>query len=257
MIELILGFLFLSFMVAPFTIGSLVEDTELPSIGLILLILAYLAYFNNIYLPIPSIINKGLIASFAIVDSIFLIFFGIDTAAFGAQNLIIFLISLSVTYSILQVAFSTIPTLNDRAKEFITLAVLFVIARTTVFGGINIIYSVGIGIISVLFPNCGAMASTGLYNAGFTVVGLLMLLFAAIALDGWMKVVLMIFGIFWTFLPTITYMILLDPFSFQFCAYFWVLQMAMVLFLLNWIFQTLAMDWMGGLLTQVGAYPRE
>jgi hypothetical protein len=33
--------------------------------------------------------------------------------------------------------------------------------------------------------------------------------------------------------------------------------MAMVLFLLNWIFQTLAMDWMGGLLTQVGAYPRE
>ncbi len=252
MIEFFLGLIFLSFILAPFSFGSLVSDTEIPSIGLVLLVLAYIAYFHGIFLPLPSIINKGLIASFAIVDSIFLIFFGLDIAAFGAQNLLIFLISLSVSYSILHQVFSSIPTLSDRAKEFITLAVLFVIARTTAVGQISLIYSIGVGLVYLLFPDCGAMSINPLYQMGFGVVGIVMMIFAAVGLSGMLRMLLLAFGLFWAFMPTFTSFLLGIPAqSFQFCVYYWVLQMAMVLFLFNWVFQSLAMDWMGGLVMQV------
>ena len=248
---MILGLLFLILMLAPFSLGSSISETELPSLGLGLLVLAYLAYYHSIYLPIPMIINKGLIASFAIVDSIFLIFFGLDTAAFGGQNLIIFFFSLSVTYSILRTMFGSIPTLNEQAKEFMSLAVLFVIARTTAVGGINLIYSVGVAIMTVFLPDCTAITASSLYRAGFVIIGIVMLLFAAVGLSGILRVILLLFGIFWAFLPSFFSVLFgADIYSFQFCVYFWVLQMAMVLFLINWVFQTLAMDWMGGLVMQ-------
>jgi hypothetical protein len=244
-------------MLSPFAFGSAISDTELPSIGLAILVLAYIAYFHSIYLPIPTIINKGLIASFAIVDSIFLIFFGLDIAAFGAQNLLIFLLSLSITYSILQLVFGSIPTLSDRAKEFISLAVLFVIARTTVVGGVNIIYGVGVALLTVFFPNCAAMTATSMYQIGFVILGIVMILFASFGLSDWLRIALFGFGLFWALLPSFfRFLFGFETTSFQFCAYYWVLQMAMILFLINWILQTLAMDWMGGLVMQV-TQPRE
>lgn len=257
MIEFFIGLIFLTFILAPFSFADQISDTELPSIGLILLVLGYAAYFHNIFLPLPLIVNQGLVASFAIVDSLFVIFFGLDIAAFGAQKLLIFLVSMSVSYSLLKLVFSSIPSLTDRAKEFIALAVLFVIARVTSTGGVSLVYGVGVALVSILFPNCSSLSSSALYQLGFVIVGIVMILFSAVGLSGPLRIVLFLFGLFWAMLPSIGSVLLgFSMESFQFCVYYWVLQLAMVLFLLNWVFQSLAMDWMGGLVMQVTGAPK-
>jgi hypothetical protein len=182
----------------------------------------------------------------------FILFFGMNIAGFGAQQLLVFLLSISVAYSVLRMVFATIPTLNPRAQEFISLAVLFVIARTTASGQASFILGIGMALINIMFPQCADLSTSALYQMGFVVVGIVMILFSAVGLSGPIRLLLFGFGLFWALLPSSMSVFLgISMQSIQFCVYYWVLQMAMVLFLFNWIFQASAMDWMGGVVMGV------
>lgn len=250
MIELALGLVFIALMILPFTLGGSAMETEFPSLGLIILGLAYLAYFNHVFLPLPTIINQGLIASFAILDAMFEVFFGASIAEFGGGNLILFVISLSITYSLLKFVFGSIPILSPRAQEFITLAVLFIIARSAGEGtNYNLVLILSMVFIQVFFPQCGVVGAGTIFGP-VAAAAILIIFGVSMGAGGKVMVAMIIIGLLLALSPILQMMGLVS--SFQICIYGWLVQLALILFGINLVLQWFSMDLLAGIYDEMG-----
>ncbi len=234
MLELVLGFVFLSIILLPFTLGGS-DESELSSLSLGLGLLAYLAYFNHVFLPLPSFINKGLIASFAILDSLFSLFFGMDLATFGAKEFFLFITSLSMAYSVFRTIIDMIPVLNARAKELITLSMLLVLARGTSTGGTNIFYTLITALVNVFIPSC-ELNLYSLFSVGILVFFALIYIFKS--LEGISKLAVLILGVG----LVLSYLVPFLGANMQLCVYSWLMQLAVFMFALNFLIQTFVLD---------------